>query len=267
MASELFYRVTGSGSPLVLLHPVGLDHTFWEPLLTEAAQTHTVVAVDLRGHGRSGPAAYDRGIRAYAADVVALLDELGFDDAAVLGLSFGGMITQELAVTYPERVSRLIVGACGPRIPAEARETVRARGQLDPAAGMAGVVDVTLRRWFTDGFMGSEAVKRVRQRLLANDPAGWAAGWNAIAGFDALERLPTIKVPTLVVAAELDAGTPVAATQAIAAAIPGAQFAVIPGAPHMMQIECGERFTALVMAFLREPGAGERNAGVEGGRP
>ena len=252
MPVRLFHSATGKGLPLVLLHPVGLDHSFWEPLIEEASAIHTVIAVDLAGHGRSDAAEYGRAIAAYAEDVRFLLDELGFSRSAILGLSFGGMIAQEFAITYPERLSALIVGACGARIPPEARIAVRARGEIDPDAGTASIVDVTLRRWFTPDFMETEPVRRVRERLLANDIAGWAAGWNAISGLDTMERLNAVEAPALVVAGELDAGTPVAATKAIADAIPSAEFSVLSGAPHMMQIECADRFTDRVMRFLRE---------------
>lgn len=254
MGKSLFHRVQGQGSPLILLHPVGIDHTFWGPLVERASSLHTVISVDLIGHGASPPATPARGIDAYAEDVAALLDGLGLTRTSLLGLSFGGMIAQEFTVAFSDRVSSLIVGACGPRIPPEAREVVRARGKIDPAEGMASVIDQTMRRWFTPGFMNSEPAERVRARLLADDPAGWAAGWNAIADFDALDRLSSVKAPTLVIAGELDAGAPVATTRTIAEAIPGSQFVVLPGAPHMMQIECAERFTDRVMTFLRNPG-------------
>lgn len=255
MRQQLFHRVQGQGSPLVLLHPVGIDHSFWGPLVDKASSLHTVISVDLMGHGASPPASPERGISAYAEDVAGLLDELSLARASLLGLSFGGMIAQEFALTYPARISALVVGACGPRIPAEARDAVRARGNVDPAKGMASVVDQTMQRWFTPAFINSESAQRVHARLLADDPPGWAAGWNAISGFDALDRLGSIAVPTLVIAGELDAGAPVATTKTIADAIPGSQFVMLPGAPHMMQIECAGPFTECVMTFLRDVAA------------
>ena len=249
MSNSLYYTRQGSGPALVLLHPVGIDHSFWGPLIEKAATLRTVIAVDLMGHGWSPAAAPDRGIGAFVSDLVALLDNLGFEKAGLLGLSFGGMIAQEFACSHPSRLSQLIVGACGPRIPPEARDAVRARGKPD-ASGMAGVVDATMQRWFTPAFIDAEPARRVRARLLSDDPVGWAAGWNAISGFDALDRLKTIAVPTLVVAGELDAGTPPAMTRIIADTIPGAEFKVLPGAPHMMQIECAGVFSDAVIEFL-----------------
>jgi 3-oxoadipate enol-lactonase len=250
MTSQLFYSAEGKGEPLILLHPVGLDHSFWGPLIKRAAEIHRVISVDLCGHGRSGPALSDRGFSAYVDDIDMLLDDLATPRTTVLGLSFGGMIAQEFAIRNPDRVSRLIVGACGARIAPEMREAVRNRGKISPQTGMAGVVDTTIERWFTRDFIQEPAVERVRQRLLANDPISWAAGWNAIAGFDAFDRLGSVKARTLVVAAEQDAGTPVAATEAIAHAIPQAEFEILPKAPHMMQIECADRFADRVLSFL-----------------
>lgn len=251
MTNSLHFDMKGEGPSLVLLHPVGLDNGFWGPLVDRASENHSVIAIDLMGHGQSGPAAIGRGIGSYVADVKDLFDELDIASATVLGLSFGGMISQEFAIRHPGRTSRLIVGACGGRIPEGAREAVRARGtKALEAGGMANVVDETLDRWFTPSFLPSVAVERVRLRLLANDPQGWAAGWDAIAGFNALDRLGAIDCPCLVLAATEDAGTPVAATKAMADAIPRAEFAVLQHAPHMMQIECAERFVDQVAGFL-----------------
>ena len=252
MEKQLFYRMKGSGPALVLLHPVGLDHSFWGPLLDQAAEMFTVIAVDLMGHGRSGVVSADRPIGEYANDVRDLLNRLDIEKAGVLGLSFGGMIAQEFAVSHPDRLSFLVVGACGSRIPVEVSAAVRARGEVAADIGMAAVVETTLERWFTPAFMGSPAVARVREQLLANDPRGWAAGWSAISSFDAASRLAGVSVPSMVIAAELDAGTAVPATRAIADAIPGARFTLLAGAPHMMQIECADRFTDQVIDFLRD---------------
>ena len=248
--TALHFDSAGDGSAIVLLHPVGLDRTFWGPLPDRLAARHRVLSVDLAGHGRSPAPTPDRGIAAYADDVAALLDALGIPSAGVVGLSFGGMIGQEFALRHPDRISALVVGACGPRVPPAARDAVRNRGVLPEGDGMAAIVDATIERWFTPPFRDSEPAGRVRERLLTDDPLGWAAGWHAISGFDALDRLGTIAVPALVIAGEHDAGTPVAATRAIADAIPGARFALMEGAPHMLQIEQADAYADLVTGFF-----------------
>lgn len=250
MSVTLGFEAAGAGEAIVLLHPVGLDRTFWGPLAGRLAATRRVIAVDLAGHGESSPAPRGRDVAAYAGDVAALLDRLGLARTTVLGMSFGGMIAQQLALQFPSRVARLIVGACGARIPEAARPAVRARGTDAIELGMESVLDTTLSRWFTPPFLGSPEVDRVRQRLLANRPGDWAAGWDAISTFDVEGRLGQLRIPALAIAGETDAGTAVPATRAIADAIDGAEFALLAGAPHMMQIECAEAFSDTVMDFL-----------------
>lgn len=241
----------GQGRPLALLHPIGLDHSFWPELIERCAATHRILAFDLPGHGRSR-AAPQATMTAYVEAVKQTLGSRVNGKATVLGLSFGGMIAQELALRFPDSVGCLIACACGARIPQEAREAVRARGQAALDGGMSAVVDTTLQRWFTSSFMGDPAVTKVRDRLLADDPEQWNAGWRVIATHEAFDRLPRLAIPTLVVAGEADLGTPVPAARLIAEAVPGARFVVVPGAPHMLQIECAETFVAHVTAFLSE---------------
>jgi 3-oxoadipate enol-lactonase len=252
MASAALHHVErGQGDPLVLLHPIGLDHSFWPGLVERCATSRRVLAFDLPGHGRSPPAS-QATMTAYVEAVKQTLDALAIEKAAVLGLSFGGMIAQELAISFPDRINRLIACACGARIPQEAREAVLARGQAALDGGMSAVVDSTLQRWFTSPFMGDPAVAKVHARLLEDDPQQWNAGWRVIATHDALARLPRLAIPTLVVAGEVDLGTPVPAARAIAEAVPGARLVIMPGAPHMLQIECAETFVGHVAAFLDE---------------
>jgi len=252
MASfKLRHTEHGRGDPLVLLHPIGLDRSFWSGLVERCAATRRVIALDLPGHGQS-PALAEISMAAYVEAVKQTIDALGIGTAAVLGLSFGGMIAQEFAIRFPDRVSRLVACACGARMPPEARDAVLARGRAALDHGMSSVIDTTLERWFTPSFMDDPAVDRVRGRLLTDDAGQWNAGWSVIAAHDALDRLPNLAIPTLVVAGEMDRGTPVSAARAIADAVPGARLAVLSGAPHMLQIERPEPFARHVTAFLEE---------------
>ncbi|MDJ0390867.1 alpha/beta fold hydrolase [Roseomonas sp. E05] len=246
-------QLEGEGPPVILLHAVGLDGRFWGPLPAALAGSRRVLSLDLAGHGRSPAVSRPRPIADYAEDVAATIRQLGAGPAAVLGLSFGGMVAQELTLRHPELVSALIACGCGGDFPAELRPVLRERGHAAENGGMAAVLQPTLERWFTPGFRADPAVQRVRNRLLSTDAAGWSCGWHAIAGFSATPRLGGVAVPTLVIAGEQDAAAPpTLAERTIVRAVPGARLAVLPGAPHMMQIECGEAFTAAVAGFLRD---------------
>lgn len=246
----LNYSVSGAGENLVLLHPIGLDHTFWGALIDLAAASYRVTALDLPGHGLSPSLEGEGDILRYADAVANTLQSIGISSATFVGLSFGGMISQQVAIRYPALARRLVLGACGGAIPPEARAAVTARGSAALEGGMQAVLGTTVERWFSKTFMDSSIVKRVSARLLADNPEDWARGWQAIAGHNALSALRELQVPAIVVIGDSDLGTSVAAATALAGAIPGAELKVIPNAPHMLQLEYPEDYANAVLDFL-----------------
>lgn len=244
----------GSGPDIVLLHPVGLDRTFWGAAASMSGSGYRMTSLDLRGHGDSGAAERRPPIGVYADDVLETMRAFSISRAVVLGLSFGGMVAQELALRGPESVAGLILAACPPGVADSARENMRQRGLVAERDGMAAIVATTISRWFTESFVADLSVERVRQRLLRDRPERWSDGWHAIAEFDALPRLHSIKVPTLVVAGERDMAMGRHGSDTLAGAISGAKLAVIPAAPHMMQIETPGPFWRQVSVFLAQNG-------------
>jgi 3-oxoadipate enol-lactonase len=246
---------SGQGQGLVLLHPIGLDGGFWGKLVAMASADHRVLCLDLRGHGRSPKADRATRLADYVEDIHAAILHHGAGPATVLGLSFGGMLAQCLALTHPEDVAGLVLSGCGAGFDDSVRPTLRERGLAAERDGMASLVPTTIERWFTESFRNTPAVEQVRRRLQANDPVSWSAGWHAISEFEARSRLGDIGVPTLVISGGQDAATPQAASKLIADGIPGAEFVVLDAAPHMMQIEAEDRYIAAVGDFLRRRGA------------
>lgn len=241
----------GEGSLVVLLHPIGLDGGCWGGLPGAlVAAGHRVLRLDLAGHGQSPAVTRPRPMAAYADDVQAAIVLAGDGPAVVLGLSFGGMVAQMLAIRHPDSVAALVLCGCGGGFAEELRPILRERGLAAERGGMAAVLEPTIERWFTPAFRDDPAVAPVRARLLADDAAGWSAGWHAIADFEARPHLAQITQPTLVVGGERDAATPLAASEALARGIPGARFLALPAAPHMMQIETEAAFLPAVLGFL-----------------
>lgn len=249
---DLHCAVAGDGPDLVLLHPVGLDHTFWGSLAAAASRFQRVLCVDLRGHGLSPAADRSVHLEDYADDVYDAIKRHCRGAAAVLGLSFGGMLAQVLALRHPEVVAALLLCGCTGGFAAEVRPVLRERGLAAERDGMGAIVGPTIERWFSPAFRADPAVENVRERLRSDDPASWSAAWHAISTFDALPRLGEINVPTLVLAGEIDAATPCAAAAKLAEAIRGARLQVLRAAPHMMQIESRSDFNAAVIEFLGE---------------
>ena len=252
---QLHYQLDGQGPAVLLLHPVGLDLTWWDLQVEALRSEFQVLRMDFRGHGKSAIAPPPYTLAKFAADAQALLGALHMGPVHVIGLSLGGMVAQVLALEFPTEVHSLILSNTLCTLPAEARQAMRARGEVAEQGGMATVIEPTIERWFTRGFLDSPLVARCRRHLLAQDVGAWASTWRAIADLDTLPRLGEIHVPTLVTTGDADVSTPVAAAQSIANHITGAVLKVIPGAPHMAPYERPELFNPLVLEFLRSVGS------------
>lgn len=253
MASPLLhYRIDGTGPMVALLHPVGLDLTFFDPLVAELDGEYQILRMDLRGHGRTQAWAPTRDLAEYAEDVHELLLRGGYVPLPVVGFSFGGMLAQILALEHPADVTALVLAACPSTLPESSRAAIAGRGILALQGGMQAVVDATLERWFTPTFRAAGHDAASRRRLLTDDVAAWASAWNAIAAIHLAPRLAAIQVPTLCLAGEFDASTPPAVVEAIAREIPRSQFAVIAGAPHMLFIEQPRAVADKIRGFLAQ---------------
>jgi 3-oxoadipate enol-lactonase len=264
--AQLHCQVQGTGPAVVLLHPAGLDHTAMEGVAAALAPTRCVVSVDLRGHGLSPDAALGTSMADHAGDVDALIARHCDGPAVVVGVSFGGMVAQELALRHPRSVAGLVLCGCGATFADALRPALRQRGLDAEENGMAAIVDATLERWFTPDARSGPLADAVRERLLRNKPANWSATWHAISTHDALPRLAAVHVPTAVIAGEHDAAMPAAGSRQLAAAISVARWMCITGAPHMMQLECADAFNAQLRAFL-ESQAASAGSGAAGAAP
>ena len=251
MTVDLNHRIDGSGPRVLLLHAVGMDLTLLDALTAILAKDFTILRADLRSHGKSPylPAA---SLTDYADDVHALLARLSFAPCGVAGFAMGGMVTQALAVKYPQDTSALVIASCAHEQTDESKKALLSRATDARRDGMAEIVDGTMQRWFTDPFIARGGDATVRERLRTDDLRGWADAFNAMANIDTAPRLKGIKVPTLCLAGEVDKSTPPPIVKAIADVIPGARYHMLPGAPHMPFVEMPGEVAKVVGGFFRE---------------
>ncbi|MCX8018036.1 MAG: alpha/beta fold hydrolase, partial [Rhodocyclaceae bacterium] len=211
-----------------------------------------VLRFDARGHGQTsapeGP--YDWPL--LVGDLVGLLDALSIERTHFVGLSMGGMLGQYFALEHPQRLDRLVLVSTTSRVPPDARPLWDERIALAREQGMTAHVEGTLCRWFTAPYRAAhpEVMAKIGALIAATPVAGYAGWGAAIQSFDLAERLGAIQAPTLVVCGAEDPGTPPAANEAIAAAIPGARFEIIAQASHQLVIEQAAAFRRLLGAFL-----------------
>jgi 3-oxoadipate enol-lactonase len=248
----LHYRIDGAGPKIVMLHPVGLDHTFLEPLVTELSPHYRILRMDLRGHGASPAAEPGSTLSDYAADVHEVLAHLEYTPAVIAGFSFGGMVTQVLAIEHPEDANALVITASLSTFTEETRQVLRERAAVAECKGMPALLDSTMERWFTPAFRARGLERPAAERLLTNDALSFATTWRAIANLETAPLLASIRVPTLCLAGESDVSAPPPVVEMIAKGIPGARFAVIPGAPHMLFIEQPKAVATAMSSFLSE---------------
>jgi 3-oxoadipate enol-lactonase len=248
---RIAYDVTGSGPDLVLLHPVGLDAGYWAGHAARLAVDHRVIAVDLRGHGRSDKAAAGTSLVDLAADVAAVLRAEETRAAVVAGVSMGGMVAQYLAIADPALVGALVLCSTSGGFPEQARPAVAARGEVAMAEGMTAVVDATLERWYSPAGRDSALGRRTAATLLADDPTSWAACWRAISALDTLGALGALDVPALVVTGERDSSTTPEMSVALADALRHATLELVPDAWHLGAFEQEEEFARRFRSFLR----------------
>jgi 3-oxoadipate enol-lactonase len=221
-------------APVLVLGPsLGTDVGLFDTQAAAFADRVRVIRYDLRGHGASEVVPGPCTIADLAADVVAVLDRLGVERFSYAGVSIGGAIGQQLALTVPERVEKLTLIATAAQFADPPSWAVRA--EQVRAEGTEFLVPSRTGTWFTKAFAEREPAEaeRLLDMLRATPAEGYAACCEAIGTFDVRDRLGEISTPTLVIAGAEDPATSVDMVRRIADGIPGARFVVVPGAGHL----------------------------------
>ena len=240
------------GAPLLLLHPVALDLTWYGPQFEAFGQTRDVIAFDMPGHGLSDDLSSPPSFDIMARAVEAVLEALDGGPADVVGVSVGGMIAQTFALRRPDLVRSLGLVATLCTFPAEVRQALRERARVAREEGMARIAELSNERWFTPAFRARrpDMMERTRRSLLQQPGEFHAGMWEMIAGLELETEIRTIACPTLVVTGTADVNAPPAAAEQIARAIPGASLHLMPGLGHFPPFEAPDAFNAILRAFL-----------------
>jgi 3-oxoadipate enol-lactonase len=198
-----------------------------------------VVLVDHPGHDGAPPA----DVRTVADLAARVLERVGDDHFSFVGLSLGGAVGMQLALSAPKRLDKLVLACTSARFGEPAQWSDRAA--LVRREGLERIVDAVLARWFTTG-----APDGFREMFLATDRESYASCCDALARWDVREELGAIEAPTLVIAGEQDPSTPPEHGELIASRIPGARFEVMPEAAHLANVECADEFNRLLEEHL-----------------
>jgi pimeloyl-ACP methyl ester carboxylesterase len=240
---EIHYEIHGSGPTLLLTHGYSLTSEMWQGQIDALSKHHKLVLWDMRGHGRSDypddPAAYGEALT--VEDMAALLDEAGARSAIVGGLSLGGYMSLAFCRAHSDRVRALLIIDTGPGFKKDdAREAWNRRARD------------TADRFEREGLAALKSLSPERSSVSHRDAWGLArAARGMLTQRDArvIESLPGIRVPALIVVGADDAPF-LAASDYMAAKIPGARKVVIPAAGHAVNIDQPQAFIDAVLPFL-----------------
>ncbi|KIA64185.1 alpha/beta fold hydrolase [Nocardia vulneris] len=246
---RLAYQTAGAGTPLVLLAGQANNHHWWDGIRTDFETRYRTVTLDWRGTGDSDKPDEPYSTVGFAADVVAVLDDLGIERAAVYGTSMGGRVGQWLAARHPDRVHALVLGCTSPggRHSVERGPEIRqSLIQPDATAARRALLELMYTpEWLartpgpftTLGDPEMPAYAKRRHLVASNKHNAW-------------EVLPEIGAPTLVVHGTEDRFNPVANAPLLAERIPHARMQLIPGARHAYFDEFRAVASPLVLDFL-----------------
>ncbi len=254
---QIYYETAGEGPPLLLVSGLGGGSWSWQGQRPAFERHFRVIRFDNRGSGRSDMPPGPYTMEQLAKDALAILDELGIDRAAVMGLSMGGMIALQLTVMAQDRVSALVLGCthCGGAEKIGPRPEVLERFIDNSGLTQEEIVEKNLAF-----FLGPhchqhqpEIVDQYRRYQLQNpiqpEPA-FQAQLAAIQSFDCCSRLSRIRVPTLVVSGSEDILVPIENARLLASRIPNATLVELAKAGHAIHFERRERLNELVLRFL-----------------
>ncbi|MEM7342669.1 MAG: alpha/beta hydrolase [Chloroflexota bacterium] len=254
--ANLYYDVQGSGPPLLLLHAGIADSRMWDAQMDAFSASYQVIRFDMRGFGQSN---MPSGTFSNADDVKEILDFLGVKAAYVLGISFGGLVAVDFALTHPGYVKGLILGA--PSVSGakpsdrikqfwDEEDTALENGDLE------GATELNLRLWVDGPHRQPDQVDtalrtkmhtmqmEIFQKDIPDD----------IEEIDldppALERLGDINIPVQLIVGDLDLDEKIILVDKLAAELTISHKVVMPGVAHMLNMENPELFNHTVLDFL-----------------
>jgi pimeloyl-ACP methyl ester carboxylesterase len=245
---DLYYQLAGEGRRVLFFNGSGSTLESSALLMKPLIDRFEVAAHDQRGLGRTSVPAGAATMADYATDAIGLLDHLGWDSCRVVGISFGGMVAQEFAVTVPDRVERLALVCTSPGGPSTSSYPLHELADLPPderASISATLLDTRFTpEWLAehrgDAMLAGMMADRAKVKRTAEQARGEALQLAARAGHDVLDRLGNISSPTLVASGRYDGIAPPANGEAILDGINAGQ----PGTAELRIYEGGHAFFA-----------------------
>ncbi len=249
---KIYYEVTGSGNPLILLAGWASDHLFWFPLIKLLADKYQVITLDNRGIGQSNNEIHDLTIDHMAEDIAHLIRKLQLKETSLAGHSMGGMIAQTLAVKYPELIQKMVLlnttSQCREASLLLIKALMDARLKSTP---LDLIIELALPLFYGDEFLKkTAAVNKIKKLLLTNQPPieGQMQQYHALLHFKNT-ALDQIKTPTLIGAGAFDIISLVSEAEYLQKNIPHSLLVTYPSG-HAAILEIPTRIASIIKNFV-----------------
>lgn len=259
---EIYYELNGDGHPLLHISGTGGDLRKQPRVVDSPLVRHfQILAYDQRGLGRTSKPENPYTMADYAADAEKLLDAISWDRCVVVGVSFGGMVAQELAIRAPERIERLVLcctssgGAGNPSYPLHELTGLELDEKISRRVAILDVrQNAEWQRQNPDRFSEIRAFHIEREAVGATEPGrdeGYRRQLEARRLHDTYDHLPNLRMPVLICAGKYDGIAPPANQEALARQIPGSRLEFFEGG-HRFYVEDPRAYETMI-SFLSEP--------------
>jgi len=247
----LYCEISGRGQPILFIHGLGSSSRDWELQVPLFSQHYRVVTFDVRGHGQSDKPPGPYSLPLFAGDAAGLIEALDLGPVHVVGISMGGMIAFQLALSAPALVKSLTIVNSGPELVLRTwQERLNGLQRLFVARllGMRKMGQILSARLFPK--LEQDELRRMFvERWAENDRRAYVNSMKALLGWSVVDRLDEIGCPTLVIAADEDY-TPVSYKKDYVAKMAQAELVVIEDSRHATPVERPEQFNRALMDFL-----------------
>ena len=261
---KLYYEITGEGRWLVLTHGAWATHEWWRCQVPELSKSYRVLSLDVRGHGQSSPLEKPSSVENFVRDLETLLDEVGIDEATLIGWSMGGMMSMQYYLNNPDKVKALIL--------------IATRGYRNPKMKLRAWLlqlqtRISLMMDFADyqGFVYEDQVENEVRNMLSPATSKEVIDWiitdlsnnprrnfievtKSLWSWEGGERLRTINVPTLIMVGKEDTRTPPQFSYLLHEKIPNSKLVVMENCGHYLLLERPDAVNAEITGFLKDIG-------------
>jgi flavin reductase (DIM6/NTAB) family NADH-FMN oxidoreductase RutF/pimeloyl-ACP methyl ester carboxylesterase len=250
----------GSGPAVVFVHGVGLQASVWEEQISTLSKHYDVIAIDMLGHGGSSLPPSDARLSDYSDQLLAVLDQLGLQQAHVVGHSMGALVALEFALSHPSRLASVIAMNAVFCRNLEQRKAIEERlVALESAAGNVSSWNGTIARWFGEPVppAWSQAAARTQALLEVVNPVGYQRTYRLFATSDDVHRhrLVGLAKPALYLTGADDPNSSPEMSQAMARLTPQGKAEIVPGERHMMSLTAPDEINSRLLAFLWQAGS------------